>query len=69
MTWRDKLATILLTLLIALAILLTILSFAHGLTSLLSRPNASRSSFSSDIETAKHSISLTTIARPNSVQP
>ena len=47
MTWQDKLATILLTLLIALAMLVTMLSFAHGLTTLL-RPTDSWSAPRSD---------------------
>lgn len=43
MTWRDKLATLLLTALIAAAMLLTLLSFSRGLASLLRRQAAALS--------------------------
>lgn len=43
MTWRDKLATLLLTALIAAAMLLTLLSFSRGLASLLLRQAAALS--------------------------
>ena len=53
MTWTDKLATILLTLCIALAILMTLLSFAHGLTHMLNGPTDSLSAPRSDMERSR----------------
>ena len=66
MTWKDKLGTILLTLVIAAAILLTLLSFTRGLTRMLNGPADSLSAPRSDMEKSRLSTWSMISMRPAS---
>ena len=67
MTWQEKLSMLVITLVIAAAMLLTLLSFVRGLEKMLTRPTDSLSAPRSDMEKSRLSTWSMTLTRPASL--